>query len=302
MDCSHCGSTFNNFSSLNNHQKTAKYCLKIQSKDNERFRCSVCRFSFSSKQRLDTHTCKKQDVEERLDTSCTLVSTLIAKIATLNTATATLKSENVTLKTENVTLKTENVTLKTENVTLKTDTMALKTENAALNAENDVLKGMSKDAIDCIHEIAKRPAKTVNNTKMVVMNPLNLSPSKVKDVIGSCFTDYHFFDGQKGVARFTVDKLLTDSDGVLNYVCTDPSRHIYKYKTHGGDLERDLKAKKLTDIISKDILHKSSQIVANHIDGDPDQFMAVSANYQDIRSIQDDNTGFRSELANLTAV
>ena len=55
--CEFCNNTFQNISILNHHQKNAKYCLKIQSKEvKPSFQCQFCTKTLSSKQSLDRHS------------------------------------------------------------------------------------------------------------------------------------------------------------------------------------------------------------------------------------------------------
>ena len=66
MNCIYCKKTFNNKYILKNHQKTAKYCLKIQGIEPESgYKCKFCNKSFSLKQHLVNHnkTCKNLKIE-----------------------------------------------------------------------------------------------------------------------------------------------------------------------------------------------------------------------------------------------
>ena len=68
MDCKFCKKKFSSKSSLNNHQKTANYCLKLQDSNDEinNFNCEFCKKIFTTKQSLLTHLniCKEKEVEE----------------------------------------------------------------------------------------------------------------------------------------------------------------------------------------------------------------------------------------------
>ena len=67
MECEFCKKIFANISSLNNHKKTAKYCLVLQDKLNvKEFMCEPCNKIFTTKHRLNTHkeSCNKVKIEE----------------------------------------------------------------------------------------------------------------------------------------------------------------------------------------------------------------------------------------------
>jgi len=67
MNCLHCANTFGSLSSLNNHIKTAKYCI---SKRNEatliKFKCSKCSKRFTSKRWMKEHEKKCGETIEEL--------------------------------------------------------------------------------------------------------------------------------------------------------------------------------------------------------------------------------------------
>ena len=96
VTCDFCTKEFNNISSLNHHKKTAKYCLKIQNKDNTEFYCSYCLNNFTTKDSLNNHNniCKNKD----------------------NFIIKNLEKENIKLKDENINLEKENIKLKDENI------------------------------------------------------------------------------------------------------------------------------------------------------------------------------------------
>ena len=55
MFCAHCNNSFNNLSSLNKHQKTAKYCLELHNKNSTGFSCEYCSKTFTSKVNMINH-------------------------------------------------------------------------------------------------------------------------------------------------------------------------------------------------------------------------------------------------------
>ena len=64
MNCEFCQKEFQIKSTLVYHQKTAKYCLEIQGKTNDQYKCSECQKTFSTQYRLNDHqntSCKLKD-------------------------------------------------------------------------------------------------------------------------------------------------------------------------------------------------------------------------------------------------
>ena len=56
MECEHCGAILKTLSSLNQHQKTAKYCLVKQNKSiNIEYTCCFCNAEFTLKSSLHKH-------------------------------------------------------------------------------------------------------------------------------------------------------------------------------------------------------------------------------------------------------
>ena len=98
------------------------------------------------------------------------------------------------------------------------------------------------------------------------------------------------------------DKLLKNEEGNLNYVCTDPSRNIYKYKTLEGVVEKDVNAKKLTTkLISGGICEKSLEITHSYSE-EPDKFLFYMKQYMDIHGMKGGNSlCFQKEASSLVS-
>jgi hypothetical protein len=68
MECVYCNNKFSTKTNLNNHQKRAKYCLKLRGvnkQENEyEYKCDACDKNFSGKYELNRHStiCKKNDI------------------------------------------------------------------------------------------------------------------------------------------------------------------------------------------------------------------------------------------------
>jgi hypothetical protein len=154
---------------------------------------------------------------------------------------------------------------------------------------------------------------TVTNIKNNTVNNLNISSSidfnninKIKDIINDNFTIDYAVNGQKGLAKFVVDNFLTDENGKLNYICTDPSRQIFKYKDSTGEIKKDVEAKKLTNYIVDGGIKKKTIDVANNWYTDDEgkidmnKFNIMLDQQQNILKLKDDNNNFKKELVTIT--
>ena len=262
--CEFCNKEYKNISNLNNHQKTAKFCLKIQKgeqkgEQNLELTCDLCDKILSSKYRLDSHklTCK---VNKKI-----MYEDLIDIIKQ--------KDEEIKQKDYRI-------------------------------IELESKLEMSEKFQDCLTDIAKQPKiqtnQQIQNNKYINLSPLNLTPEYVKDKVENNFTKNNFLEGQKGVAEFVFDNLLKDENGKTKYICNDSSRHKYTYKAEDGEIKTDIKAKKITDMIKNDIIKKSNDIISNEMKK-TDDMLKYMGKILDINNMKyDDNGKFLSRLSILT--
>jgi hypothetical protein len=240
---------------------------------NERKKCEFCSNTFKDSYKLKIHQKK-------------------AKYCLEIQGKTNIEKENVEKLLEKLTA------LSTENIQLKCENTQLKCENTFLRNENEEFK-------KTIADIAKTP-QTINNTtnttqnNLLMLTPFELNRERFSNMIKESFTKDYMIEGQKGVAKFAVDKLLRDENGKLQYVCTDPSRQIYKFKTIEGEMERDVKARKLTKSIVEELKKKAQNITLQTVTDDSDVFMLLTNNFQDINDLEEDNAEFRNTLASLT--
>jgi hypothetical protein len=141
-------------------------------------------------------------------------------------------------------------------------------EKQLIEKDNQI-KHLQEQIVSITKTAVSKPTTTTNNNninnKILNMSVLNLDSENIKNVINNKYNLDVISEGQKGVAKFATNFLLKDSDGNLNYVCTDPSRKIFKYKNNAGELEKDINAQRLTDILTDNgIFNTTSQITTEH--------------------------------------
>jgi hypothetical protein len=280
-------------SSLNHHKKTNQKCLDIQKNlENNNIEelfsnCNYCDKTFTNqslKKHLQTCKCKKIKEEEE------------KKIKELEIENQ--KCENILLKEENENYQNEISELKKEIVSLRESVLKLESVNIVYSQDREI-----------VHKLALQPkTSTSNNNKIKINNNFFDNPERIKQMIDEKLTKDYICDGQKGVAKFACNNLLKDENGNINYFCSDPSRHIFRFQNSEGNIEKDINANKLTNmLIDAGITNKTSAMSPSlwtKEDGDIDtnKFLIFSPYTNEISRMQIDNTVFRNELASLTSL
>jgi hypothetical protein len=210
-------------------------------------------------------------------------------VARLNHLLADCKQEVETLKQENAELKCQLRTIK-------------------LETEVEILRNDSQDSKKVLARIAEQPkvnntSNTTTTTNNLILPVIDTSQETINRAVEDSYNMNHFCSGQKGVARFAVDHLLTNDEKQLGYVCTDPARGMFKHVGEDGEVVRDIKASRLTAKLAQPIRVKAGQLageLTNMDKGNEELMNTACKHYQDISGMEDDNTGFRTELAAAT--
>ena len=292
MNCEYCDSNLKTLSSLNHHKKTNQKCLDIQKNlENNNIEelfsnCNYCDKTFTNqslKKHLQTCKCKKIKEEEE------------KKIKELEIENQ--KCENILLKEENENYQNEISELKKEIVSLRDSILKLESINSIYLQDREI-----------VHKLALQPktSTSTSNNKIKINNFFD-NPERIKQMVDEKLTKNYISDGQKGVAQFAYNNLLKDEEGNMNYICSDPSRHIFKFQNSEGNIEKDLKANKLTNmLIDAGITNKTFSVAPSlwTEDGkiDSNKFLTFSPYTAEISTMQIDNTVFRNELACLTSL
>jgi len=289
MECEFCNKSFSTMSNLKYHIKTNKKCQIIQKEKNDDIsssvNCEFCNKIFTTQIfKIHNKTCKKKLNEENKK---------------LNEENKKLNEENIDIK-KLLNKKDEEIkNLQNEEIKkLKMRIVELETENKIYLQGHEVVQKM-----------ALQPKITTNNNNnKIKINNFFDNPEKIKQMINEKLNKNYICDGQRGVAQFAYDTLLKDDEGNMNYICSDPSRHIFKFQNSEGNIEKDIKANKLTNmLIDAGITNKTLSVAPSlwtEDDGkiDSNKFQTYIPYTTEISSMQVDNSVFRNELACLTSL
>ena len=285
FECKYCKRKFTTQGNLVKHQKTTKFCLKLQNEMNSEetviisYGCVYCKKEFTSNHHLNNH-----------QNNC--IEKFKKDIADLN--------DIINQKDKERNEKIDKLSQQLSAAQDRIQDLENQLKTARLEIENEIIKERNIKLESTVEEIAKQPKnQQINNNKIIITTPLDLSNHKVQEAIQNGFSHEHLTMGQKGIARFAVDNMLKDEHGKLKYICTDPSRQVFQYKNEEGKMQKDVRATKLTKaLLDADIKQTSHKIAwYNMKDGDNVIFMEYTNYYQDIQALEQDNGEFSKELS-----
>jgi hypothetical protein len=228
MECQYCKNLFATKTNLNNHQQTAKYCLKIQGKENkEKYKCLGCSKSFIKIYEYNRH---------------------------INNCDA---NDNINI------FKTSNVELQSKINSLEDKIDFLNTE---INKKDNHIKELENKLENLAKTAINRPT-TTNTTNSNTNNILNLAPldmdaltEKFKIVINEKMTEEHLLEGQEGIAKL-IASCFTNEDGRKLITCSDTSRGVWKSLDKDGNIIKDMKANKIAKKIEPIAISKADILI-----------------------------------------
>ena len=312
--CSKCEKILSSKQNLESHFRK---CKIIKKKKEGVFKCSYCNKILSAKQNLTNHlsVCfskqerELKDLRELREQSNKEIFEKDKIIIKINTQLENYK-EQVQKQEENY---KEQLEKQEENYK---EQLEKQEENykEQLEKQEDQIKDLQEKLDKIANKAIDRPTTVVSNTttnnNLNIMSSLDFNNTdKIKDAIENKLNGNHVVDGQKGLAKFMVDTILTDDEGNLLYVCTDSSRNIFKYKNSDGEINKDVEAKKLISfMVDAGIKVKSVDIARDwckngNENGNVDitRYGIMESPQEKIMKIEDDSCCFKRELASMTS-
>ena len=230
MECLYCKSILTTLSALNHHQKSAKYCLKIQGVKNESYVCIYCKDSFSVKSVMDTHliTCKTRKNES---------------LCNLNQELTELKQEIINLKDQNKILQNNEVnahkTIEDQKQTIK-------------DLQNTIEKLASQ-------AIARPTTSTTKNTQINYIQQMKpVIDDELKDNAQNLTID-HILKGPEGYAQYALEYPLKD-----RVCCVDYARRKVKFKDPNGNVITDPEMTNLATKFFQSIKDKNKELIIEY--------------------------------------
>ena len=263
LTCQFCSNEFKTKYLLNNHQKQAKYCLKIQESQNSEeiitsfITCKYCNKNFSTGN------------FSRHDSSCK------KKIKSLTEEISKLKDEKI-----------EIAKMKDEKIEIY--------KNLAERSQTTIEEIAKKPTY---HQ--KTSTKNIQNNIIANLTPLDLSQDRVA-LIAEKYTKSDFYQGQKGVAQVVHQHLLTDMSGKSQIVCTDAKQGAFHHKSLDGEQIVDYENAHLIKSVHDPIKKKAGEIAAVELTKNPMLLSEITKNTFSITELDQKPGVFNRRMAQLT--
>ena len=261
MECLYCKNTFSNISVLNNHIRTAKYCLKIQNKNNKsnnksNNKCKGCGKQFTTTFNLERHTQTCNQIE--------YVQKYIEDI------------KNLTNDNNKLTDK-------------------LYEKSIMIEDQRQIIKDLQDKLENIAIKAVQRPT-TMNMSKTNVNNFIqNMEPLTRDHMLeqSNNLTLEHIQKGASGYAEYALEYPLKE-----RVACVDYSRRKLKFKDKDGNTITDPEMVKLAPMFFDSIKEKSSEIVydLNKEDMDSAMFEEVAKLFNTNSDVKNSASGVKSDF------
>jgi hypothetical protein len=243
--CEYCNNEFSHRQNMTNHQRKAKYCLKLQGIESvEDFKCDSCDKSFTQKITLERHLniCKTFDISKK------------------NTKTISEYDKKINdMKSEYD--KKINI-MESEK---KVSDERIRSFKEQLCQKDDVIKHLQDKLAGIAEKAASRPTtsnSTTNNRAIFINQRLEnldcLDFDKIKDNLDSFTLEYHR-QGAEGYGKHALKEVFNNK-----LVCTDQSRNKFKFKDKHGNIVEDVGLVKCMEAYVDAYKMKAYEIAQDH--------------------------------------
>ena len=241
MKCEFCGNEFSNKTSLNSHQKTAKYCLELRNAQVTLYSCEHCKKGFTKPFHLQRHQeiCKTIDANTLLNLK-------------------SIKQENIELKNQHIIYKKE---IENKDRIISEQKLIIEEQKIIIKEFQDDQRKQNKDLTDRIQSMAEKAIakpSTVNQTtttNQIINNMMPITDAHLQEHIQN-LNPLHVQNGASGYAKYALEYPLKDM-----IVCTDFQRRSCKYKDENGNVVSDPEMTKITKRLFSAIKERNEELI-----------------------------------------
>lgn len=274
MECPHCRRSFSTEKTLNCHQKTAKYCLKLQNGHPVSclYSCE-CKYETNKKEHFNRHkkSCKKTITEEQR-----------------------MKDE-----LKRMTFELEDAKEKIKNV--NEINSILKDKLLVSDTTNTVTNSVTEKMFHKYEKLALRPTTSITNTNNVTFNhqreysvktlhPFTVLENSLPQIIDAHYNEVRFSERNEGVKKFILQYVLK-YDGKNFYNCFDTSGKVFHRKTNETDIEIDDMAQMFMSTIYP-LIYKKAKSISKRLSDEAKLEYEETKEYREANNMEEGNELF----------
>ena len=241
MKCEFCGNEFSNKTSLNSHQKTAKYCLELRNEQVTLYSCEHCKKGFTKPFHLQRH----QEICKTIDSN-TLLNL------------KSIKQENIELKNQHIIYKKE---IENKDMIIQQQKLIIEEQKLAIKHFQDDQRKQINDLNDRIQSMAEKAISKpstlnqTNTTNQIINNMMPITDAHLQEHIQN-LNPVHVQNGASGYAKYALEYPLKDM-----ILCTDFQRRSCKYKDENGNVVSDPEMTKITKRLFSAIKERNEELI-----------------------------------------
>jgi len=272
--------------------------------------CNVCNKTFSTKYNLKAHLERNKKcinlrgIEVKSEFVCIACNHISMKRSDFQTHLATCTKYLINLQKEQCDKKDIEINKLEE----KIEKQKQEYEAKLLQQKKEYEAKLEKfeNAVISVAEASKTPTITYNtnsNNGNINNNQiLNLSPEVLEPILREKLTFDIAKQGQKGLASFVLNNMLKGPNGELKYKCKDTARQNFEYINKNGDVEKDVRAKKLSQALVDGGVEKiAGEVSSKEWKDDGEKYERYGEKVTEIVTLSTDDSTFRNTLTALTS-
>jgi hypothetical protein len=260
VKCSYCSHDFSTKTSLNSHQKTAKYCLKIQEAEGVEikflFKCNFCSKILSQQIDLDRHQLKCSSKKET-DNNNKYELIIIELQTSIASHKKEIEQNNIELERK-LSIKDriiKKIRLECEKKLSDKDRI-IEEQKIIIKEFQDDQRKQNKDLTDRIQSMAEKAiAKPSTLNQNIINNMMPITDAHLQEHVQN-LNPVHVQNGASGYAKYALEYPLKDM-----IVCTDFQRRNCKYKDENGNVVSDPEMTKITKRLFSAIKERNEELI-----------------------------------------
>ena len=265
--CEFCNKEFSNKYNLKRHQSNTNKCIKIQEEEkSSEHICKFCKKSYTSNKYLDKHL--KNCSEYKNNQIHELEQLHKNEIASLK---QDYEEKLVQYKVKFEKIFEEKLNKLNDKISQIQINHEIQLEENKNYYDNIIQEHLKNHQIEKMNILENYNQLLINNNGKVVNNTINnnynitLIPFTKDSIPIEDITIQDLKKGISGISELLLKSITVDKEkGLYNYICSDPSRNMYKYFSMERKWVKDINGQYIKDVFYPTILPKFKEIYKNY--------------------------------------